>query len=76
MLVDARACPLDMAYPTDIKILNASREQRSAFFEVLYDRTIHGTNKPRTYREEAGIKYLFISKKKVRRHKELRKSIG
>jgi hypothetical protein len=35
MLVDATACPQDIAYPTDIKILNASREQRSAFFDVL-----------------------------------------
>jgi IS5 family transposase len=44
--------------------------------DVLFDRTIHGPNKPRTYREEAHIKYLFISKKKVRRRKELRKAIG
>ena len=35
MLVDATACPQDIAYPTDIKILNASREQRSAFFDIL-----------------------------------------
>ena len=76
MLVDATACPQDIAYPTDIKILNASREKSEELIDVLYDRTIHGPKKPRTYREEARIKYLFISKKKVRRRKELRKAIG
>jgi hypothetical protein len=76
MLVDATACLHDIAYPTDIKILNPSCEQRSALIDVLYDRTIHGPNIPRTYREDALIKYLFISKKKVRRRKELRKAIS
>ena len=76
MLVDATACPQDIAYPTDIKILNASREKSEELIDVLYDRTIHGPKKPRTYREDARIKYLFISKKKVRRRKELRKAIG
>jgi IS5 family transposase len=76
MLVDATACSQDIAHPTDIKILNTSREQRSALMDVLYDRTIHGPSKPRTYREEARNKYLFISKKKVRRRKELHKAIG
>ena len=51
MSVDATACPQDIAYPTDIKILNASREQRSALIDVLYDLTIHGPKKPRTYRD-------------------------
>jgi hypothetical protein len=76
MLVDATAYPKDIAYPTEIKILNASREQRTALNDVLYDRTIHVPNKPRIYREEAQNKYLFISKKKVHRRKELYKAIG
>ena len=45
MLVDATACPQDIAYPTDIKILNASREKSEELIDVLYDRTIHGPKK-------------------------------
>jgi IS5 family transposase len=76
MLVDAMACPQNIAYPTDIKILNASREKSEELIDVLYDRTIHGHKNPRTYREDARSKYLKISKKKVRRRSDLRKAIG
>ncbi len=76
MFVDATACPQNIAYPTDIKILNASLDRSEELIDILYDRIIHGPKKPRTYREDARIKYLHISKKKVRRRSELRKAIG
>jgi IS5 family transposase len=76
ILFDVPSFPQDIAYPTDIKILNTSREKSEGLIDVLYGRTIHGSNKPRTYREEVRIKYLFIMKKKVRRLKELRKAMA
>ena len=44
--------------------------------DKLYDPTLHGDTKPRTYREQARHRYLLISKKKVSRRKELRKALG
>ncbi len=76
MLFDVTACPQDIAYPTDIKILNTSREKSEELFDALYDRTIHRPNKSTTYLDEARINYLLISKKKVRRRKELGKAIS
>jgi hypothetical protein len=35
MLVDATACPLDIAYPTDIKILKASRKKSEELIDAL-----------------------------------------
>jgi IS5 family transposase len=73
-LVDAIVCPKDIVYPTKKKILNASSELHSALCDVLQNRIIQGPSKPRTFIEEAAIKYLFISKKKVSLRKELNKA--
>jgi IS5 family transposase len=52
MLADATACPQVMAGPTDIRIMNASLEQREDLIEMLCDRSIQGPDKPRTYMED------------------------
>jgi len=76
LLIDATACPQDIAYPTDLKILNASREKTEELIDKLYDSSVHSFKKPRTYREEARKRYLLVSKKKVRRRTEVRKAVG
>ncbi len=76
LLIDATACPQNITYPTDLKLLNASREKTEEIIDKLYNPALQGFKKPRTYREEARQRYLLISKKKVRRRKELRKVIG
>jgi IS5 family transposase len=76
LLIDATACPQDIAYPTDLKLLNASREKSEEIIDKLYDPTLHVFKKPRTYREEARKRYLLVSKKKVRRRSEVRKAVG
>ena len=76
LLIDATACPQNIAYPTDLKLLNTCREVTEKLIDKLYDPTLHGDTKPRTYREQARHRYLLISKKKVRRRKELRKALG
>ena len=75
MLVDATACPQDIAYPTDLGLLNASREKCEEIIDNLFIRAIHGTVKPRTYRETARKDYLTVAKKKKRTRSELKGAI-
>jgi IS5 family transposase len=53
LLIDATACPQDITYPTDLKLLNASRENSEEIIDKLIDPSVHVFKKPRTYREEA-----------------------
>jgi transposase, IS5 family len=76
MLVDATACPQDIAYPTDLGLLNASREKCEQIIDKLYHTELHGPVKPRTHREKARRDYLNTAKKKKRTRKELRVAIG
>jgi transposase, IS5 family len=73
LLMDATACPQDIAYPTDLNLLNDAREKS----EELIDELQVGltTPKPRTYREIARKKYLQTAQKKKKRQKEIRKAI-
>ena len=75
MLVDATACPQDIAYPTDLGILNESREKCEEIIDKLFIRALHGTVKPRTYRETARKDYLNVAKKKKRTRTELKAAI-
>src|SRR5205823_480254 len=73
LLMDATACPQDIAYPTDLNLLNDAREKS----EELIDELQAGltTAKPRTYREIARKKYLKTAQKKKKTSKEIRKAI-
>jgi len=75
VLYDATACPQDIAYPTDLGLLNDAREKSEALIDILYDQEKH-RNKPRTYRKKARKLFLNISKKKVKHKKAVRKAIG
>ena len=75
-MIDATAWPQDIVYPTDLKLLNASREKSEEIIDKLYDPALHVFKKSRTYREEARKRYLLVSKKKVRRRSEVRKAVG
>lgn len=73
LLIDATACPQDIAYPTDLNLLNDAREKS----EELIDELQVGltTAKPRTYREIARKQYLKTAQKKKKTRKEIRKAI-
>ena len=73
LLMDATACPQDIAYPTDLNLLNDAREKS----EELIDELQVGltTARPRTYREIARKKYLRTAQKKKKTKKEIRKAI-
>jgi hypothetical protein len=76
LLIDPTACPQNIAYPTDLKLLNTCREVTEKLIDKLYDASLHGATKPRIYRKQARHRYLLISKKKLKHRKELRKAIG
>jgi hypothetical protein len=73
MNIDATIVEQDIQYPTDLGILNESREK----LEEIIDLICHKTNqdKPRTYRIRARKLYLNVAKKKRRTHKEIRKAV-
>ncbi len=71
--MDATACPQDIAYPTDLNLLNDAREKSEELIDALH--TGLTTIKPRTYREIARKKYLQTAQKKKKTKKEIRKAI-
>lgn len=74
LIVDATACPQDIAYPTDLNLLNDAREKTEELIDFLYSSSLH-KNKPRTYREVARKLYLKTAQKKVKSKKEIRNAI-
>lgn len=72
--LDATIVEQDIQYPTDLNILNESREKLEEIIDKICLKT--GQAKPRTYRKKARRKYLNVAKKKRRTHKELRNAIG
>jgi hypothetical protein len=73
LLMDATACPQDIAYPTDLNLLNDARQKSEELIDSLQSRLI--TAKPRTYREKARKQYLKVAQKKKKTKKEIRKAI-
>jgi len=76
LLLDATACPQDIAYPTDLNILNNVREKSEELIDLLYNKEIHSIKKPRTYREKARRLYLKTAQKKTKTSKEIYSAIG
>ncbi len=76
MLLDASACPQDIAHPTGFKVLNSSRAKCEEIIDNLFIPGLHEREKPRTYREKAHKVYLKTVKKKNMRKVELRAAIS
>ena len=74
VIFDATACPQDIAYPTDLNLLNDAREKLEELIDIVYNPTLH-SSKPRTYREVARKTYLHTAQKKKPVHKVIRKAI-
>jgi IS5 family transposase len=74
LITDATACPQDIAYPTDLNLLNDSREKSEELIDILFKSHLHST-KPRTYREIARKEYLHTAQKKVKSKKEIRNAV-
>jgi IS5 family transposase len=75
LLVDATCAPADVAYPTDLNLLNEAREKLEAIIDTLHKPVIGKVAKPRTYREKARKQYLVVSKQRRAGAKVIRKAI-
>jgi len=76
LLVDATCTPADVAYPTDLNLLNEAREKTEAMIDSMHAPLIGEIKKPRTYRQKARKDYLAVAKQKRPGYKKVRKAIG
>ena len=76
LLMDATVAPQDITFPTDLKLLNASRKKSEEIIDILYNPALHGDTKVRTYRELARKDFLNAAKKKKKTSKEIYKANG
>jgi IS5 family transposase len=73
LLVDATVAEQQIGYPTDLKLLNESREQLEGMIKQVCK---HGKlGQPRMYKNKARQQYLTLAKKKKKTKKDLRKAI-
>ncbi|MCL6600259.1 MAG: IS5 family transposase [Alicyclobacillus macrosporangiidus] len=76
LLLDATCAPADIAYPTDLSLLNEAREKLERIIDVLHSARDTGQRKPRTYREKARKAYLSLAKQRRVSPRVLRKAVG
>ena len=84
MLIDATVAPQNIAYPTDLDLLNACRQKTELIIDKLWEyqcqNTILGALrllvKPRTYRENARKDYLNIAQSKKKTQPKIRKAVS
>lgn len=74
VIYDASVCPQDIAYPTDLGLLNKSREITEETIDELHADNRSG-KKPRTYRKIARKAYLKVAQNKNPSKKVIRKGI-
>lgn len=73
LLLDATIAEQQIEYPTDLKLLNQSREQLERMIEqVCKEGNLH---QPRMYKNNAGKQYLTLAKKKKKTKKQIRKGL-
>jgi len=74
LLIDAVVTEQMIKYPTDLDLLNGSREESERLIDLLYD-FVPGHLKPRTYRKVAKNQYLAVSKRSRKPRKLIRKAL-
>ena len=75
VIMDATACPQDIAPPTDLNLLNNGREKLEELIDILYSKELQ-FKKPRTYRKKARKLYLHVAQMKKKSNKDIRKANG
>lgn len=73
LLMDATVSPQDIAYPTDLNLLNEARRITERIIDFLHT---PGQQKPRTYRQKARRDYLHVAQNRNPSRKTVRKAIG
>ena len=73
LLLDATVAEQQIEYPTDLKLLNESRQQLERMIkQVCKEGKLH---QPRMYKNKARQQYLTIAKKKKKTKKDIRKGL-
>lgn len=72
LILDATCAPADIRFPTDVSLLNESREKLEGIIDELH---IPGTPKPRNYRQTARKQYLQFSRNRKPKRADIRKAI-
>ena len=75
-MLDATCAPADIAYPTDLGLLNEAREKLEHIIDVLHAPLRGEQPKSRTYRKEARKAYLAVAKQRKAGAKKIRKAVG
>lgn len=75
LLLDATCAPCDIAYPTDVNLLNEAREKLEGIIDTLHAPLVGLQRKPRTYRRKARKQYLALSKQRQPSTDKIRKGI-
>lgn len=75
LLVDATCAPADIPYPTDVRLLDESREQSEKIIDLLHAPHKGILAKPRTYRRRAHKEYVAFSKLRRPSIQKIRKAI-
>ena len=73
LLIDATVCPQYIAYPTDLDLLNTSREKTEALIDFL--RQDLNLPAPRIYRANARKQYLRVAQSKRKTKQKIRTAI-
>lgn len=76
MIVDATCTPADIAYPTDLTLLNEARQKSEEIIDTMHAPFVGVGKKPRTYRQKARKTYLAVAKQKKPSYEKIRKAIG
>ena len=75
LIIDGSCAPADIRYPTDVDLLNESREKLETIIDTLHEPLIGLQKKPKTYRKKARKLYLKVAKMKKPSKKAIRKAI-
>ncbi|MEN8127402.1 MAG: transposase [Planctomycetota bacterium] len=76
LIADATCTPADIAYPTDLSLVNEAREKSEEIIDAMHEPFMGVRKKPRTYRQKARKAYLTVAKQKKPGAKKIRKAIG
>ncbi len=73
LMIDATVAEQQIEYPTDLKLLNESRQQLERMIKQVCNEG--ELTMPRTYKRKARRQYLVVVKKKNKTKKEIRKGL-
>ena len=76
LIMDATVAPADIKYPTDIDLLNKSREHLEAAVDILWEEVPHKGHKLPYSKKKARKSYLSLAKSKKWTEKKCRAAIG